>query len=169
MQSNIWETRKYYEFLFWAKLISDTFQFSSVQSLSLFWFFATPWTAARQASLSITSSRRLLKLMPIESVMPFNNLILCHPLLLLPSIFPQYQGLFKWVSSSHQVARVLEFQLQHQSFQWILRVGFLLDWLVWSRCSPKDSQESSLAPQFKSTNASAFSYLYGPILTYVHD
>ena len=87
MQSNIWETRKYYEFLFWAKLISDTFQFSSVQSLSLFWFFATPWTAARQASLSITSSRRLLKLMPIESVMPFNNLILCHPLLLLHSIF----------------------------------------------------------------------------------
>ena len=60
----------------------------SVQSLSHVWFFATPWTASCQASLSITNSRRLLKLMCIESVMPSNHLILCHPLLLLPSIFP---------------------------------------------------------------------------------
>ena len=63
-------------------------QFSSVQSLSRVRLFATPWTAARQASLSITNSRSLLKLMSIESVMPFNHLILCHPLLLLPLIFP---------------------------------------------------------------------------------
>ena len=62
--------------------------FSSVQSLSHVWFFVTPWTAARQASLSITDSRSLLKLISIESVMPFNQLILCRPLLLLPSIFP---------------------------------------------------------------------------------
>ena len=61
---------------------------SSVQSLSLVWLFAVPWTAACQASLSITNSRSLLKLMPIESVMPSNHLILCCPLLLLPSIFP---------------------------------------------------------------------------------
>ena len=61
---------------------------SSVQSLSLVGLFATPWTAARQASLSITNSRSLLKLMSIESVMPSNRLILCHPLLLLSSIFP---------------------------------------------------------------------------------
>ena len=61
--------------------------FSSVQSFSCVWLFATPWTAARQASLSITDSRSLLKLMPIESAMPYNHLILCHPLL-LPSIFP---------------------------------------------------------------------------------
>ena len=60
----------------------------SVQLLSHIWLFATPWTSARQASLSITNSRSLLKLMSIESVMPSNHLILCHPLLLLPSIFP---------------------------------------------------------------------------------
>ena len=63
-------------------------QFSSVQSLSHVQLFATPWTAACQASLSITNSRSLLKLMSIESVMPSNHLILCCPLLLLPSIFP---------------------------------------------------------------------------------
>ena len=62
--------------------------FSSVQSLSHVWLFATSWTAARQASLSFSNSRSLLKLMSIKSVMPSNHLILCHPLLLLPSIFP---------------------------------------------------------------------------------
>ena len=63
-------------------------QFSSVQSLSCVLLFATPWTAARQASLSITKSQSLLKFMSIESVMPSNHLILCRPLLLMPSIFP---------------------------------------------------------------------------------
>ena len=63
-------------------------QFSSVQSLSRVWLFATPWTAACQASLSITNSQSLPKSMSIESVMPSNHLILCCPLLLLPSIFP---------------------------------------------------------------------------------
>ena len=64
---------------------------SSVQLLSCVWFFATPWTAARQASLSLTISWSLLKLMSIESVMPSNYLILCCPLLLLPSIFPSFR------------------------------------------------------------------------------
>ena len=72
--------------------------------------FATPWTEACQASLSITNSQSLLKLMSIESVMLSNHLILCHPLVLLPSIFPRIRVL-------HQVAKVLEFQLQHQFFQ----------------------------------------------------
>ena len=66
---------------------SYNLQFSSLQSLSHVWLFATPWTAARQASLFITSSESLLKLMSIESVMPSYHLILCHPLL-MPSIFP---------------------------------------------------------------------------------
>ena len=66
----------------------------------------------------------------------------------------QHQGLFQRVSSSHQVAKVLELQLQHQSFQQIFRVDFLQDWLVWSPCSPRDSQESFPAPQFKSINSS---------------
>ena len=67
----------------------------------------------------------LLKLMSIESVMPSNHLILCHPLLLLPSIFPQHQCLLLWVGSLHQVAKLLEFLLQHQSFQWSFRIDFL--------------------------------------------
>ena len=180
--------------LIWCNISSVQFS-RSVASDS-----ATPWTAARQVYLAITNSQSLLKLMSIASVMSSNHLILCHPLLLLPSIFPsirvfssesvlhtgsvqfshsvmsnslrpmdcstpgllvhhqlpestqihvhwvgdaiqpshplsspslpalnltQHQGLFKWVSSSHQVAKVLEFQLQHQSFQWIFRADFL--------------------------------------------
>ena len=72
-----------------------------------------------------------------------------------------------WVGSSHQVAKALE--LQHQSFQWIFRIDFLWDWLVRSPCSPRDSQESSPTPQFKSINSSGFSLLYGLILTSVPD
>ena len=94
-----------------------------VRSPSLVWLFATPWTAACQVSLSFTISRALLKLTSIESVMPSNHLILYRPLILLPT--SQHQGLFQWVSSSNQVARVLELQLQHQSFQWIFRTDFL--------------------------------------------
>ena len=77
----------------------------------------------------------------------------------------QHQGLFKWVSSLHQVAKVLEFQLQHQSFQWIFRTDFLEDGLVGSPCSPKGSQESSPTPQFKSIISSPLSFLYSPTLT----
>ena len=117
-------------------------QFSSVQLLSRFRLFATPWIAARQASLSITNSWSSPKLMCIESVMPSSHLILCRPLLLLPPIppsirvFPMSQ-LFPWV------AKVLEFQLQHQSFQWIPRTDLLYNGLVGSPCSPRDFQESS--------------------------
>ena len=67
---------------------ASPFQLSSVQSLSSVWLFATPWTAAHQSSLSITNSQSLPKLTSIESVMPSNHIILCRPLLLLPSIFP---------------------------------------------------------------------------------
>ena len=92
--------------------------FSSVQLLSRVWLFATPWTAACQASLSITISDSC----PLSwwchttissSFVPFSS---C----------PQsFRSIFQWVSSSHQVAKVLEFQLQHQSFQWIFRTNFL--------------------------------------------
>ena len=87
---------------------SNQNQFSSVQSLSRVRLFATLWIAARQASLSITNSRSSLRLMSIESVMPSSHLILCYPLLLLPPIPP---SLFQWVNTSHEVAKVLEFQL----------------------------------------------------------
>ena len=63
----------------------------------------------------------------------------------------QHQGLFQWVSSSHLVAEVLEFQLQHQSFQWTPRTDLLSDGLVWSPCSPRDSQVSSPAPHLKAS------------------
>ena len=74
--------------IIWNVLQSLTNWFSSVQLLSCVQLFATPQTAAHQASMPITNSQSLLKLMPIESVMPSNHLILCHPLLLLPSVFP---------------------------------------------------------------------------------
>ena len=77
----------------------------------------------------------------------------------------QHQGLFKWVNSLHQVAKVLDIQLWHQSFQWIFRTDFLFNGLVGSPCSPRDSQESSPTPQFKSINSSALSFLYGPTLS----
>ena len=93
-----------------------TFEEQSVQSLSCVRLSAILWTAAHQDSLSITNSRGLLKLMSIESVMPSNHLILCCPLLLLLSIFPA-SGSFPKSQLSHQVAKGLEFQLQHQSFQ----------------------------------------------------
>ena len=80
----------------------------------------------------------------------------------------QNQGLFQWVGSLHQVTKVLELQLKHQSFQWTFRVDFLQYWLVWSPCCPTDPQESSPAPEFKSINSSAFSLLYCPTLP-VHD
>ena len=98
---------------------------SSFQSLSCVWLFVTPWTAAFQASLTITNSYILFKLMSIALVKPSNQLTLCCPLLLMPSIFPSIRVFSNWVGSSHQVAKVLEFQLQHQSFQWIFRTDFL--------------------------------------------
>ena len=97
---------------------------------------------------------------------------LCHPLSYpYPPAFnlSQHHGLFKWVNSSHQVAKVLGFQLQHQPFQWIFRTDFLRDGLVGSLCSPRDSQESSPTPQFKSINSSVLSFLHSPTLTTIHD
>ena len=95
-----------------------------------------------------------------------------HPLssLSLPAFnLSHHQGLFKWVSSLHQVAKVLAFQLQHQSFQLLFRTDFLWDWLVGSSCYPRDSQESSPTPQSKSINSSALSFLYNLTLTSIHD
>ena len=113
--------------------------FSSVQYLSRVWLFATAWTPVHQASPSITNSWSLFKLMSLESVMPSKHLI---PLAPSPPAFnlSQHQGLFQWVSTLHRVAKVLEFQLQHESFQWIFKTDFLQDGLVQSPCSPRDSQ-----------------------------
>ena len=92
-----------------------------------------------------------------SSVAPFSSCLLSFP----------DQGLFQWVSSLHQVAEVLDLQLQHQCFQWIFWFDF--PWLVWSPWCPRDSQESSPAPQFKGINSLALSLLYGPTLTSIPD
>ena len=104
--------------------------FNSVQLVSHVQLFATPWTAARQASLSITSSQSLLKLMSSELVMPSNHLILCHPLLLLPSILPSIR-----VFSNESVLHIR--WSKYQSFSFIISpfneysglISFRMDWL----------------------------------------
>jgi len=105
-------------------------QFSSVQSLSCVRLFATPWTEAHQASLSITNSQSLLKLMTIKSVMPSNHFILCHPLLLLPSIFPSIR-----VFSNESVLRIrwpkdwsFSFSVS-PSNEYSGLISFRMDWL----------------------------------------
>ena len=104
--------------------------FSSVQSLSRVQLFVTPWTAARQASLSITNSQSLPKLLSIELVMPFNHLIICCPLLLLPSIFPSIR-----VSSNESALRIrwskywsFSFNISPSSEHPGL-ISFRMDWL----------------------------------------
>ena len=103
---------------------------NSVQSLSCVQLFATPWTSACQVYLSITNSQSLLKLMPIESLMPSNHLILCHPLLLLPSIFPSI-GVF----SNESVLRIKWPKYWSFSFsispsnEYSGLISFRMDWL----------------------------------------
>ena len=113
-----------------GKFGEESAQFSSVQSLSCVQLFTTPWTAALQASLSITNSRSLLKLMSIESVMPSNHLISCHPLLLPPSIFPSIR-----VFSSESVLRIRWPKYWSFSFsispsnEYSELISFRMDWL----------------------------------------
>ena len=131
--------------------------------LSRVQLFGTPWTAARQASLSSTNSRSPPKPMSIESVMPSSHLILCRPLLLLPPIFPSIR-----VFSSESVLHIRWSKYWSFSFSISLSSEHP-DGLVGSPCSPRDSQESSPAPQFKSINSSSLSFLYGPTLTSIRD
>ena len=101
-----------------------------------------------------------------DAIQPFHPLLSPSP----PTFnLSQHQSLFKWVISSHQVSKVLEFQLQHQSFQWIFRTDFLQNGLGGSPCSLRDSQVSSPTPQFKSINSSVLSLLHSPTLTSIHD
>ena len=101
-----------------------------------------------------------------DTIQPSDPLLSPSPPASSPSL---HQGLFQWVNSSHEVAKVLEFQLQHQSLQWTPRSYLLQDGLVGSPCSPRDSQESSPTPQFKSINSLALSFLHSPTLTSIHD
>ena len=127
----------------------------------------TPWTAACQASLSITNSQSLLKFMSIESVMPSNHLI-CRPLLLPPSIFPSIR-----VFSSESVLCIRWPKYQCFSFsispsnEYSGFISFRMDWL--NSMHYKRLSESSPIPQFKSIKFSALSFLHSPTLTSIHD
>ena len=128
---------------------------------------ATPWPATHQTPLSSTSSWSLLKFPSVEWVMLPNHLILGHPLLLLPSIFPSVR-VFSNESALHLRWPGIRFGF-NKSFQWIFRVDFLWDWPVWSPCSPKNSHESSPAPQSEIIHSLALSLLYGPTLTSIQN
>ena len=129
-----------------------------VQSLSRVRLFATPWTAARQASLSITNFQSSLKLMSIESVLPSNHLILCHPLL-PPSNFPSIR-----VFSNESVLHIM--WPKCWSFSFNISPSNEYSGLISFKM---DSQESSPAPQFKSISSSVLNFLYSPTLTSIHD
>ena len=137
--------------------------FSSVQSLSCVQLFATPWKAALQAFLS------LLKLISIESVMPSNHLILCHPLLLLPSILPSIRVFSNESALCIRWPKYWDFSFNiSPSNEHPGLISFRMDWLD-LLASPRDSQESSPTPQLKNINSSAFNFLYSPSLTSIHD
>ena len=140
------------------------YQFSSVQLLSHVWLFATPWTAPHQASLSITNSQSLLKLMSIESVMPSNQLILCRPLLLLPSIFPRIR-VFSVLHIRWPKYWSFSFSIS-PSNEYSGLISFRVDWLDFLTVQGTFSFPT---PQFKSINSSVLSFLYSPTLASIHD
>ena len=155
-----------WDFLSWVGPCSV--QFTSLQSLSCVQLFATPWTAARQASLSITNSRSLFKLMFIESVMPSNHLILCHLLLLQPSIFPSIR-----VFSNESVLCIRWPKYWSFSFsispsnEYSELISFRMDWLDLL-------QSKGLSRVFSNTtaqkhNSSMLSFLYSPNFTSICD
>ena len=137
---------------------------SSVQSLSCVQLFATPWTVARQASLSITNSRSLLKLMSIELVMPSSHLILCHPLLLLPSIFPTIRDF------SNESALHIK-QPKYYSFSFNISASNDHSGLICFRINWLDllAVQGTLKSLLQHHSSSALSFLYSPTLTSIHD
>ena len=146
------------------KAIVSSVQFSSVsQRVRL---FATPFTTACQASLSITNSRSLLKLTSIESVMPSNHLILCHPLL-PPSIFPSIR-VFSSESVLHISGQIIGVSVSALVLPMNIQDRFPLGWTGWISLQSK-GLSSLLQPQFNSINSSALSFLYGPTLTSIRD
>ena len=130
--------------------------------------FATPWTAARQAFLSITNSQSLLKLMSIQLLMPSNHLILCHPLLLLPSIFPSIR-----VFSDESALRIRWPKYWSCSFiispsnEYSGLISFRIDWL--NLLAVQGTLKSSPAPQFKSISYLVLSIFYCPAFTSIDD
>ena len=130
-------------------------------------FFVIVWTTACQVSLT-----PLLKFAQVHVLCISDAIRASYPL--MPSSpsalnLSQHQGLFQWVGCSHQMTKILELQLQHQSFQQVFRVHFPYDWLAWFPCCPRGFQESYPAPQLEGINSFTFCLLSGPVLTTVHD
>ena len=146
--------------------------FSSVQLLSRVWLFVTLWTGihAHPASLSITNPRSWLKLLFIESVMPSNHLILCCPLLPLPSIFPNIR-----VFSNESVLLIRRPKYWSFSFsispssEYLGLISFRMDWFDLLAVQGTLKSLLQQTPQFKSINYSVFSLLYNPTLTSIHE
>ena len=149
-------------------ICSSSTQFGSFQSLSHVQLFATPHTTSCQASLPITNSQRILKLMSIESEMPSNHLILCHPLLLPPSIFPSI-GFFSNESAlSIRCPTYWSFSFRiSSSNEHSELISFRMDWF--DLLAVHGTLKSPPTPQFKSTKSSVLSFLYGPTFTSIHD
>ena len=141
--------------------------FSSVQSLSRVRLFATPWTAAHQASLSITNSQSLPKPMSIESVMPSNHLILCHPLLLLPSIFPITRVFFNESVLCIKWPKYWNFSFSfNPSNEHSGLISFRMDWL--DLLAVQGTLKSLLQHHSAKASIPMLSFLYSPALTYIH-
>jgi len=144
-------------------------QFASVQSLSRVLLFVTPLTWAGEASLSITNSRGLLKLMYNELVIPSNYLILCHPLLLLPSIFPSIRVFYNESALRIRWRKYWNFSFSiSPSSEYSGLISFRIEWL--DLLAIQGTLKSLLQePQFKNINSLAFSFLYSSTLTSIHN
>ena len=136
-------------------------RFSSVQLLSCVWLFATPWTAARQASLSITNSCSLLKLMSTELLMPSNHLILCHPLLFLPSIFPIIRVFSNELALCIRWPKIWSFNISPYN-EYSGLISFRID--LFDLLSRVFSNTTLQKHQFFGS-----SFLHNPTLTSIHD
>ena len=147
---------------------NHAFYISSVQSLSRVWLFVTPWITARQVSLSITNSWSLLKLMPIESVMPSSHLILCHSLPLFP-IPPSIRVFSNESTLRMRWPKYWSFSFSTSpSNEYSGLMSFRMDWL--DLLAVQGTLKSLLQQQqFENINCLALIFLYGPTLTFVHD
>ena len=135
-----------------------------LQLLSLVRHFATPWTTACQASLSITNSQSLFKLMSIELVMPSNHLVLCRPLLLPPFIFPNIRVFSNKSALCIRWPKYWSFSFSiSPSNEYSELISFRMDW------SDLLAVQGTPTPQFKSINSSVLSFLHSPTLTSIHD
>ena len=146
----------------------NTERISSVQSLSRVRLFVTPWTATHQAFLSITNSWSLLKLMSIESMMPSNHLILCHPLLLLPSIIPSFRVFttsYFFISSGHNIGASASASVLPMNIQEWMPLG----WTGWISLKSKGLSRVFSNITVQNINSSALSFLYSPTLTSIHN